>query len=456
MSSLTESEVMDGAEAARAPTWSAEAEQAVLGALLVDNAAWDRVGDTLTESDFYDRRHGLIFGAIGALVNACKPADVVSVFETLRDSGRHDDCGGLVYLNALMQSVISASGARRHAAIVRERSVQRELLAAAGQAVELAAKAGSVEEKLDAIVTLFGTMQRKTVRRLPRQLADIAIRRTEHYEALERGEVQPGWRTHIPRLTAMLNGGFRAGGLYILAARPSVGKSSLAEDLGLNLAADDLPTLFLSQEMPDTEVADRAVSSSGSVDFTSMLTGKLNSDGWARACEALERIAQRPFWVDDQPSLTLHDVRAKARSVPGLKVLILDYLQLCASTRKDGNRNSEIEEISRGLKALAKEMGIAVLALSQLNRDVEKRANRRPNLGDLRDSGAIEQDADVVLFLWPVREDKDTGIKTIGCGIDKNRQGRTGEFALEFHGATQQWRESSEPLPKPGEKKGFE
>ena len=168
----------------------------------------------------------------------------------------------------------------------------------------------------------------------------------------------------------------------------------------------------------------------------------------------MERLARLPFFVDDQPALMLRDIRIKAKSVKGIKVLILDYLQLCASTRRDGNRNSEIEEISRGLKTLAKELGIAVIALSQLNRDVEKRANKRPMLSDLRDSGAIEQDADVVMFVWPVREFEGEGRRILGLGIDKNRQGRLGEVGLDFYGDTQRWGESTADIRPPVQARG--
>ena len=169
----------------------------------------------------------------------------------------------------------------------------------------------------------------------------------------------------------------------------------------------------------------------------------MKDDDWSRASDAMEKLAHLPYFVDDQPALTLREIRMKAKSIKGLKVLILDYLQLCAGSRRDGNRNSEIEEISRGLKALAKELGIAIVALSQLNRDVERRASKRPTLSVLRDSGAIEQDADVVMFMWPVREFESEGRRVIGLGIDKNRQGRLGELGLDFFGDTQRWAEST-------------
>jgi len=427
----------------RIPPHSVEAEQSVLGGLLLDNSAWDRAGNMLADGDFYRHEHRTIFAAIAGLINACKPADVITVFERLQQARKADECGGLPYLNALAQSVPSAANIRRYAEIVRERALRRTVISTAGDAATLAWSTDDAGAAIDQIGTMFGDLQRMQVRKAPRSIADVAIGRLDHYTDLEQGSVVAGWPTGIDALDVKLNGGLRAGGLYILAARPSVGKSSLAQSVGLHLAGAGLETLFLSLEMAESEVADRGVASAGRVSYSALLTGKMDGEHWGRASEAMDRLARLPFFIDDQGALTLRDIRAKAKSVKGLKVLVLDYLQLCAGTRRDGNRNADIEEISRGLKALAKELGCAVLALSQLNRNVETRASKRPNLSDLRDSGAIEQDADVVMFLWPVRELEAEGRRIVGLGIDKNRQGRTGEFGLDFYGDTQRWSQST-------------
>jgi len=434
---------IDDVEQLRAPPWSPEAEQAVIGALFFDNRAFDRVGDILSGDDFFDSRHREIWAAIVPEIVANKPADVITIFETLKRAGKVDRCGGLAYLSALSQAVPSAANVRRHAEIVREQAMQRRVISAADEALRIAWEAGAVADKIDTIGSLFGELQRQQVRKMPRPIAEIAIERIDHYEALENGTIDVGWPTHIPALDSRLNGGLRAGSLYILAARPSVGKSSLAQSLGLTFAGNGLPVLFLSLEMGEAEIADRGVASAGRVSYSALQTGKMDGDAWGRASEAMEKIARLPFFVDDQPALRLRDIRIKARSVKGLKVLVLDYLQLCAGSRRDDNRNGEIEEITRGLKTLAKELGIAVIALSQLNRDVEKRATKRPTLSDLRDSGAIEQDADVVLFMWPVREFETEGRRIIGLAIEKNRQGRLGEVGLDFFGDTQRWGEST-------------
>ena len=248
----------------------------------------------------------------------------------------------------------------------------------------------------------------------------------------------------------MTNGGFRGGKVYVLAARPSVGKSSFAQALGLKFAADGLPVLMLSQEMPDSELAERALANMGEADYSRLQRGKLHDAEWGGISDAAERLRDMPFWVDDQAALRLSDIRAKARMVKGLKVLVLDYLQLSAGSgqARGENRNSEIEEISRGLKALAKQMDVAVIVLSQLNRKVEERNDKRPQLGDLRDSGAIEQDADVVLLLWPARPLTDHTV-LVGCEVAKQRGGKKGEFALDFEGRHQRWRESAAPLKGP-------
>lgn len=440
----------------RPPVWSNEAEQSVLGALLQDSAALADL--TLTAADFHHAAHRAIFTALQGEVAAHRPADVVSLFVALQARGQSDAVGGLAYINALEQSVISARGIKRHAEIVRERSRQRALLRTADEAAEIAAAKGTVAEKVERIAGLFATLQRDDIAKLPRSISEIAIARTQHYEDLQAGRVEAGWATRIPSLDSMLAGGLRPGGLYILAARPKVGKSSFAQTIALAMAKAGRPTLFLSQEMSAEEVADRAVVNAGRLDYSALLSGKMTDEDWTRASDALEHLRDAALYVDDQGGLTIHDIRAKARMVPGLKVLVLDYLQLSASSLTDSNRNAQIEEISRGLKGMAKERGIAVIALSQLNREVEKRANKRPQLSDLRDSGAIEQDADAVMFLWPVRELEPKVRRLVGLAVEANRQGRCGTVGLEFDGAVQRWGESTMTVDQPmtAHKGGYE
>ncbi len=428
--------------------WSQEAEQSVLGAMMgYDSKAFEKA-QPLTAENFFDPRHRDIYRVIERLANR-SAVDIITVFDGLSAEDR--ESVGLQYLNAMTQSVPGSSNVARHASIVRDKARRRELIAAADKALKLAAEEGDIGEQIDQITTVFTSIQRQTMKQAPVSLADVALARTEHYEALQAGTSMPGWPTHIQRLTDMLMGGLRPGGLYILAARPSVGKSSFSQSLAWSMATNGKKTLFLSQEMPNAELGDRAIANVGRVDFGRLMTGSLSQREWGNVSEAAEElIAHRDlFFVDDQGGLTLADVRAKAKQIPGLSVLVLDYLQLCSgSGDKGSNRNSEIEQISRGLKTLAKELGIAIVALSQLNRDVEKRTDKKPTLADLRDSGAIEQDADVVMFLWPVRE-LGQGQDLIGLAVAKNRQGPRGDIALHFDKPVQRWGESTEPFYSP-------
>lgn len=433
-----------------------EAEQSVLGDLLGRNDVFPTIAAVLQSKHFAVSGHPAIWTVAASLIVAGKVADPITVAEEAEARGL--DVGGYAYLSALQASCYSSRNTLRHAELIVEKYRARCLADAADEAREIAAGEGDVAEKIDRITSLFDGLQRATVAKGPRSIADIAIERIAEYEALADGSKVAGWRTHIPWLTNALTGGFSPGGLYVLAARPSVGKSSFAQDLGMNFAADGLPTLFLSQEMADTEVADRGVSNAGRLSYTALRSGNMKKDHWERACEAMDKLGRLPFFIDDDGSLTLQRIRLKAKSVKGLKVLILDYLQLCDyEAGKGSTTNDALAKVSKGLKALAKELGIAILALSQLNREVEKRGNKRPLGSDLRDSGAIEQDADVILFLWPVREFPSEGRRVVGLGVDKNRQGpRGGEVGLDFYGDTQRWQQSTADIsnePAPGRKK---
>jgi replicative DNA helicase len=434
----------------RVPPHSTEAEQAVLGSVLLDNGAWDRMGDLLSAKDFYRHEHRLIFEVVSVLVNANKPADAITVFERLQAQGKAADIGGLAYLLALIESVAGSANARRYAEIVRDRAMKRALI---GVMDEIASQAfggdGAAADLLDAAATAIGGLERSGARREPKHLSKVLVQRIDRINEVYEGGIEAGWPTRIPWLDRRLSGGLRPGMFYVLAARPSIGKSSLAEKIGL-------PVLFLSQEMPEGEVADRAIAEIGGVDYEHLQTAKLDDIEWGMLSAAVETGSQIPFYVDDQPGLTLRQIRVKARSVPGLKVLILDYLQLSEGEGRNDSRAAEIGAISRGLKKLAKEMGIAVIALSQLNRKVEERPGKRPTMADLRDSGEIEQDADVIMFLWPVRDFPSGDAKLVGLELGKNRQGKRGEIGLDFRGKYQQWGESTESIRGAASKGGFE
>lgn len=438
-------------------TWNPDAEYAVLGCLLFDAGLYDRVGDLLSASDFFDSRNALIFSAITSLVLAHEPVDRFTVLAYLSKQDREAECGGMEYLGDLIAASPALKSVRKYAQDVREKSLQRELMAATSDAYTIAAEAGELSEKMDRIGALFSKIQRQTVRKAPVGLSELAMRAIDRYTDLSEGKRPAALSTGVHPIDRTLSGGLRGGKLYGIAARPSVGKSSLARFIGMHVADIGAPTLLLSQEMSGDEVADCAIAQLGSIQSDRLQTGKLDGGDWSNVADAVERAARLPFFVDDQGGLTLTDIRNKARMVKGLKCLILDYLQLTGSTQKNANRNNQVEEVSRGLKALSMELDIPILVLSQLNREVEGRKDKEPILADLRDSGAIEQDLDVAILLWTFRDHGERRI--VGCKVDKHRGGPKGRFALEFHPATYRWfgsEVSMDPPTNTERKGGFE
>ena len=430
----------------RVPPHSVEAEQSVLGGLLLDNLAWDRCVDLLTDSDFYRHEHKLIFAAIGALVNATKPADVITVFEQLQSLGKADDCGGLAYLNALAQSVPSAANIRRYAEIVRERAILRKLIAASDEIATTAfnPQGRPVTQILDeAEGKIFkigeeGSRQKQGFQSIDKLVVQVLDRVNELHD--NGAEDVTGVRTgfyDLDRDTA----GLQKGDLIVLAARPSMGKTAFALNIAENVAVKEgLPVLVYSMEMGATQLALRLVGSIGRIDQTHLRTGRLTDDEWGRLAEAVDNLKQAKLFIDETPGLTAAELRARARRMARqfgqLGLIVIDYLQLMSgSGGSEENRATELGEISRGLKALAKELQCPVIALSQLNRSVESRTDKRPMMSDLRESGAIEQDADIIMFIY--RDDyynkensKEPGVSEII--IAKQRNGPVGTVKLAF------------------------
>ncbi len=429
----------------RTPPHSVEAEQSVLGGLLLDNLAWDRAGDLLTDSDFYRYEHRLIYAAIGALVAGSKPADVITVFEQLQSHGKADDCGGLAYLNALAQSVPSAANMRRYAEIVRERSILRKLIAASDEIATTAfnpqgrAVSGILDEAESKIFKIGeeGSRQRQGFQGIDKLVVALIDRVQELHD--NGAEEVTGVRTgfyDLDRMTA----GLQKGDLIVLAARPSMGKTAFALNIAEHVAVQEgLPVLMFSMEMGASQLALRMVGSLGRIDQQGLRTGRLKNDEWERLTEAVERLGQVQMYIDETPALNSAELRARARRMARqfgtLGLIVIDYLQLMSGSGSgDENRATEIGEISRGLKALAKELQCPVIALSQLNRSVESRTDKRPMMSDLRESGAIEQDADVIMFIY--RDDyydkasKEPGVAEIVIG--KQRNGPVGTVKLTF------------------------
>ncbi|MBC7955349.1 MAG: replicative DNA helicase [Cytophagales bacterium] len=431
----------------RIPPHSIEAEQSVIGGLLIDNSAWDRAGDILTDSDFYRHDHRLIYAAIGYLINGSKPADVITVFERLQSLGKAEECGGLASLNALAQSVPSAANLRRYAEIVRERAVLRKLVAASDEIATAAfnPQGRPVPQILDeAESKIFkigeeGSRSRQGFISMDTLVVQLIDRVNELHE--NGAEEVTGVRTGFYDMDKM-TAGLQAGDLIILAARPSMGKTAFALNIAEHVAVNEgLPVVVFSMEMGAAQLALRMVGSLGRIDQSHLRTGALRDDEWGRLSEAVEKLGKASVFIDEGSALTPTELRARARrqarQCGQLGLIVVDYLQLMSGSGggSEENRATVIGEISRGLKSLAKELKCPVIALSQLNRSVESRTDKRPMMSDLRESGAIEQDADVIMFIY--RDDyytkeacKEPGVAEIIIG--KQRNGPTGMVKLAF------------------------
>ncbi len=418
----------------------------MLGGLLLDNGAWDRVGDLLSENDFYRYEHKLIFTAISALINGNKPADVITVYEQLQSLGKAEEIGGLPYLNSLAQYVPSAANIRRYAEIVRERSILRKLVTASD---EIATAAFNPQGK--PVEKILDEAEQKIF-----HIGEEGSRSKQGFQSMEGLVVQlldrvqemadnPNDITGVPtgfydfdRMTS----GMQAGDLIVLAARPSMGKTSLAINIAEHVALNEgLPVAVFSMEMGAAQLAVRIVGSIGRIDQGHLRTGKLTDDEWPRLTEAIEKLRNIQLHIDETPGLTVSELRANARRLARqcggkLGLIVVDYLQLMSVSggMSDENRATAVGEISRGLKMLAKELGCQLIALSQLSRAVEQRTDKRPMMSDLRESGAIEQDADVIMFIYRDdyynKESKEPGVSEVI--ISKQRNGPTGTVKLAF------------------------
>ncbi|MDP1647266.1 MAG: replicative DNA helicase [Rubrivivax sp.] len=429
----------------RVPPHSVEAEQSVLGGLLLDNLAWDRAGDLLTDGDFYRYEHRLIYAAIGALVAASRPADVITVFEQLQSLGKAQDCGGLAYLNALAQSVPSAANMRRYAEIVRERSILRKLIAASDDIATSAfnphgrAVSTVLDEAESKIFQIGeeGSRQRQGFQSIDKLVVSLIDRVQELHD--NGAEEVTGVRTGFYELDRM-TAGLQKGDLLVLAARPSMGKTAFALNIAEHVAVQEgLPVLVFSMEMGASQLALRLVGSLGRIDQQHLRTGRLDNSEWERLTGAVEQLGKVQLLIDETAGLTSSELRARARRMARqfgtLGLIVIDYLQLMSgSSGSDENRATELGEISRGLKSLAKELQCPVLALSQLNRSVESRNDKRPMMSDLRESGAIEQDADIIMFIYRDdyynKDSKEPGVSEIV--IAKQRNGPVGTVKLTF------------------------
>tara|TARA_B100000686_G_C16799428_1_gene984891 strand:+ start:1047 stop:2441 length:1395 start_codon:yes stop_codon:yes gene_type:complete len=442
---LTDGVLDDGAERRlKVPPNSVEAEQSLLGGLMQDGEAWDKIADIVVAEDFYRKDHRLIFKAISALAEDGHPADVVTVSEYLDNLNELEDSGGLEYLATLANETPGAANARAYAKILRERSVLRSLINAGN---EISGNAFSADGRT-------ATELVDEAERLVFEIAEAGSRGTVGFQSLKQilpatvdridllhqtgGDITglPSGFSEFDKLTA----GLQPGDLIVVAGRPSMGKTTFAVNIAENAAIGArLSTAIFSMEMPSEQLAFRMIASLGRVDQSHLRTGKFPDEDWSRINTAVQLMSEAPIYIDDTPALSPTEIRARSRRLKreaDLGLIVVDYLQLMQVHGNTENRATEISEISRNLKALARELNVPIIALSQLNRSVEQRQDKRPVMSDLRESGAIEQDADLIIFIYREEVYKpDTPRKGIAdISIAKQRNGPIGDFPLTFLG----------------------
>jgi replicative DNA helicase len=435
--------------AIKLPPHSVEAEQSVLGGMLLDSTAWDKVADLIGEQDFYRNEHRLIYRHIERLSDMAKPVDVITVAESLESNNELEKSGGLAYLGSLAQNVPSSANIRRYAEIVRERSIMRKL-AEVGSEIATSAfnPAGRDADQLldEAESKVFeiaeaGERGRAGFISMPPLLTQVVERIETLYGRDDQSSVT-GVATGFTDLDEMTSG-LQPGDLVIVAGRPSMGKTAFSINIAENVALDsNKPVAIFSMEMGGAQLAMRMIGSVGRLNQHNLRTGRLQDEDWSRMTHALGRLNEAPIFIDETPGLNSLELRSRTRRLHrqngGLGLVVVDYLQLMTgiSSRASENRATEISEISRSLKALAKELHVPVIALSQLNRGLEQRPNKRPVMSDLRESGAIEQDADLILFIY---RDEVYNADTPEKGkaeiiVAKQRNGPIGMVPLAFRG----------------------
>lgn len=429
----------------RIPPHSSEAEQSVLGSLMLDENAWEAVAERVIDNDFYQQHHRLIFRAIELLVSEEQFVDLVTVAAKLEELGTIEQAGGRAYLNSLTNSIPSAENCAAYADIVRERSQQRRLIAAASKIMHTA-----YEPEGENTLTMLSDAEKAIAEIAEGNRQDSG---PQHVRGLFKSTVNelreiasnPGGLTGIPTGFTEIDArtsGLQKADMIIIAARPSMGKTTYAMNLVENaLLATKRPCLVFSMEMPASSILLRMLSSQASIDQTKVRSGNLVKEDWTAISAAVRKVVDLPLYIDDTPALTPQEVRARARKVyrendNDLALIMIDYLQLMRVSGKSEGRTHEISEISRSLKAMAKEFDCPVIALSQLNRSLEQRPNKRPIMSDLRESGAIEQDADIIQFIYRdevYNEDTEQkGVAEIITG--KHRNGPIGTDRLAFIG----------------------
>lgn len=427
--------------AGKVPPQNLDAEMSLLGAVLIDEEVLADITEHVKPKDFYDKRHALIYDAIMRLYEKNKPVDLLTLTDELKRKKELDEIGGSAYLTELTNYVPTAAHAESYAEIVAQKAVRRRLIKASGEISELGYDEQTTTQELlqQAEAELFAVSDQS----LKQDLTSLESILTDSFDRLEelhrnkgalRG-VRTGYRD-LDNMTA----GLQRSDLIILAARPAMGKTTLVTNLAYNVATiAKQPVLFFSLEMSKEQLVDRMLADASGVDSWNIRTGNLSDDDFSKLSEAMGEMAEAPIFIDDTPGLSVLEMRTKARRAAHdqpLGLIIIDYLQLMqGSGRSDGNRVQEVSEISRGLKLIARELNVPVIALSQLSRSVESRSPQIPQLADLRESGSIEQDADIVMFIY--REayyNPETERENItDLIIAKHRNGPVGKVELYFH-----------------------
>lgn len=430
----------------KVPPHSIEAEQSILGGLMLDNSKWDVVGDRVIEDDFYRQNHRLIFRVIAKLASDGSALDVVTVAEELERLSELENAGGMAYLGLLVEKTPSAANVRAYAEIVHERAVLRRLITVSGEISDSAfnPKGRTTSDLLDeAERKVFQIAESRSGQEGgPQSVNPVLTKTLERIDLLFNStEAITGVTTGFTDLDNMTSG-LQPSDLVIVAARPSMGKTAFAMNLVESvLIKANKPVLVFSMEMPADSILMRMISSLGMINQTRVRSGKLEEDDWPRLTSAVSMLKDRPLYIDDTAGLSPTEVRSRARRVAreikeDFGMIMIDYLQLMQIPGSTEGRTAEISEISRSLKALAKELNCPVVALSQLNRGLEQRTDKRPMNSDLRESGAIEQDADVIMFIYRdeyYNEDSpDKGLAEIIIG--KQRNGPIGKIKLSFQG----------------------
>ena len=394
-----------GQDLGRMPPQAVEVEQAVLGAMMLEQRAIGRAIEILDESCFYHAPHSRIFAAISGLFEQGTAVDQLTLTEELKRRGQLDDIGGVVYLAKLGSEVATAANIDFHARIVLEKALGRKLIETSSEVIERAYAADEdVQTLIDSAEQKLFSLSENQIGEGFERLKEVMGETVDHLDRIHAGAgTVLGVDTGFPELNDQMSG-FQKGDLVILAARPSVGKTALALTLARNAAVNvEAGVAVFSLEMSKIQLVQRLLSIETKVDLHKLRTGRLSDEDWMHLTHNINRLAEAPIYIDDTPGISVLEARAKARRLQreyGIDMVIIDYLQLMSGHIRAQSREQEISQISRGLKAMAKELDVPVLALSQLSRAVESRTDRRPQLSDLRESGSLEQDADVVMFIY--------------------------------------------------------